>query len=883
MSAYQVLNGKSQFLDFNGRPLAGGFVHFYIPNTSTPKNTYQDQAGTVLNTNPVRLDAAGRATIWGTGLYRQVVNDTFGNLIWDQVTDSAASASLMAQVPIAVNSIGALRAQSKANYSQVSVLGYYTPGDGGGGLYYLDSSDTTSSDNGGTIIVAADGGRWKLATTGSISVAQFGLKGDGSDETTGLTNVITVTATAGLTLDWPMGKTYSFTNIFCAVAGGAFHWTGTPKLTQLATRNAAANGLELDGIQSATLTLIATALSQSNVITISDGTQVAPGNTIRLLTDRLAYGDHRFDPNNCLGQLVKVASVSGNIVTLEDPLVFDLPVSTITTGTAQGGTSGTITLSASDPSTAAQLNNYLLTITAGTGAGQTRYINTYNPTTKVVDIGTTYTGFPQAPWTTIPDATSQYSVTATCQALVMQTASARLSGLEIQGYPASGVAVRGVQISYCDSPVIENSKISGFSNHALYTYHNYRPKVIGNTFTGANYVTPGGGGLGYGLFTLGNFGQIVSSNTADNCHTGFDSDNGEMYLLREGNTVTGGGLTYDGNQFWPQNANYPNSGISSHTGSFYITDIGNQICDVYNSMQKGFGQTFQGNTIRGRVWFCVEASYCTSVTYIGNTYEDGMTVDPSSGMNGDVNGDDGPQMVSNFSNRAIAFLGIRQATLVPNATIVAKGNRAKSPNQSFAYVTNPTPTGNPWSLTLTENDVSCVTEQPQIMAVLKHDGTAVPSIQNLIVYNNLIRVGGAILGGIKADNINKYPFIDALTPSGPMTIQTGLNQWLCTIPPNTVCPVPVPNGGGQLVYKLTIFEKLFAVTNYFSGIIQVGNSTPILTVGNSGVAFRIDTPSGTTGTAGDLNVWPRASDNLWINNLTPTAGKFVVSVESDFS
>jgi microcystin-dependent protein len=88
-----IPNGKATFLDQNGKPLTSGTVDFYIPNTTTRKTTYQDIDGTTPNTNPVVLDAAGRAIIWGTGNYRQVVKDKVGNLIWDVVTSAAGSGS----------------------------------------------------------------------------------------------------------------------------------------------------------------------------------------------------------------------------------------------------------------------------------------------------------------------------------------------------------------------------------------------------------------------------------------------------------------------------------------------------------------------------------------------------------------------------------------------------------------------------------------------------------------------------------------------------------------------------------------------------------------------------------------------------------------------
>ena len=82
-----------------------------------------------------------------------------------------------------VNNIAALRALLKTGSPSAFALGYYTKGDGGGGEFYYDNQDTTSADNGGTIIVANDGGRWKPVNIDHVTLAQFGVKGDGSDDT----------------------------------------------------------------------------------------------------------------------------------------------------------------------------------------------------------------------------------------------------------------------------------------------------------------------------------------------------------------------------------------------------------------------------------------------------------------------------------------------------------------------------------------------------------------------------------------------------------------------------------------------------------------------------------------------------------------------------
>jgi hypothetical protein len=126
MTATLLQNAKQQFFDSNGRPLAGGSVYFYIPNTSTFKNTWQDEGKTTLNTNPVVLDASGEAIIYGDGQYRQVVNDVHGNLIWDQLTDSPALNSELQTLSTQVQALTA----GLAAPSGSSQIGFIQAGSG---------------------------------------------------------------------------------------------------------------------------------------------------------------------------------------------------------------------------------------------------------------------------------------------------------------------------------------------------------------------------------------------------------------------------------------------------------------------------------------------------------------------------------------------------------------------------------------------------------------------------------------------------------------------------------------------------------------------------------------------------------------------------------
>lgn len=92
-------NGEQTFVDQNGKPLAAGCVYFYVPGTATPKDTYANPEGTAANTNPVNLDLAGRAVIYGVGTYRQVVVKApclpSGEQVWDQLTADPSSSAVI--------------------------------------------------------------------------------------------------------------------------------------------------------------------------------------------------------------------------------------------------------------------------------------------------------------------------------------------------------------------------------------------------------------------------------------------------------------------------------------------------------------------------------------------------------------------------------------------------------------------------------------------------------------------------------------------------------------------------------------------------------------------------------------------------------------------
>lgn len=84
--------------DDNGRPLVAGRLYTFENGTTTPAPTYQDAAGTILNTNPILLDGRGEAVIFlqPDQVYTFVLRNRVDSLIWSQnsVAGTVSSASL---------------------------------------------------------------------------------------------------------------------------------------------------------------------------------------------------------------------------------------------------------------------------------------------------------------------------------------------------------------------------------------------------------------------------------------------------------------------------------------------------------------------------------------------------------------------------------------------------------------------------------------------------------------------------------------------------------------------------------------------------------------------------------------------------------------------
>jgi hypothetical protein len=107
--------------DQDGNPLSGGKLYTFEAGTTTPKATYTDNTENTPLANPVILDAAGRAVVWGSGSYKIEVRDSNDALIRtvDNITTFSTSSGSVIPSANAAGTVDAITADYTPNISLV--------------------------------------------------------------------------------------------------------------------------------------------------------------------------------------------------------------------------------------------------------------------------------------------------------------------------------------------------------------------------------------------------------------------------------------------------------------------------------------------------------------------------------------------------------------------------------------------------------------------------------------------------------------------------------------------------------------------------------------------------------------------------------------------
>lgn len=114
---------RAQIADVAGRPYIGALFYFYAAGTSTPLATYSDAALTVPLPQPVVTNAAGilPAVYTPAGLYKVIVTDSSGVLIWSQDNIDPAVSTSLGAIAVANGGTGATTAaNARANLGAAS-------------------------------------------------------------------------------------------------------------------------------------------------------------------------------------------------------------------------------------------------------------------------------------------------------------------------------------------------------------------------------------------------------------------------------------------------------------------------------------------------------------------------------------------------------------------------------------------------------------------------------------------------------------------------------------------------------------------------------------------------------------------------------------------
>lgn len=178
---------NKQEFDNNGNPLSSGTIESYEAGTSTNKDTFTNSVGDVANTNPIVLDANGRASIWlETGSYKFITKDSLGNIISTVDNITGGASNVFGSTVISVSTNTNVTSTFLNNFISctatltLSLLDGATAGEGfifvakndGLGLVTIDPDGADTIDGESTIvlnpqawsIVVSDGTNWKTLT-----------------------------------------------------------------------------------------------------------------------------------------------------------------------------------------------------------------------------------------------------------------------------------------------------------------------------------------------------------------------------------------------------------------------------------------------------------------------------------------------------------------------------------------------------------------------------------------------------------------------------------------------------------------------------------------------------------------------------------------------
>ena len=350
-----------QLLDNNGDPLSGGKLNFYSTGTSTPKDTFSDDALTTANANPVVADSAGRfADIFlESGTYKVVLTDSLDVVIWtaDPVTGSLGSSGAVDTITTGytvtlADATKVLAVDATAGDVTITLLASATAGDG----FALTVIKTDTSIN--TVTIDGNGAETIDGVATLVLTAQYQGAGIRSDASNWLTTTRYSPSPSGA-----KGPDIASAATIVIPNGFYFDITGTTGITAITVAAERYFVLQFDGVVLLThhatnlnlpagvnyttkagdrLLCFATAASQVHVVSIESGGGLPRGYKSGMRVSNGTDTDHDIDIT--AGER-RSADDSEDIVLSAMTKQGD---ATWSAGTAAGGLSSSLTALAND-------------------------------------------------------------------------------------------------------------------------------------------------------------------------------------------------------------------------------------------------------------------------------------------------------------------------------------------------------------------------------------------------------------------------------------------------------------------------------------------------------------------------------------------------------
>lgn len=212
------------------------------------------------------------------------------------------------------DSVAQLRVADLIPTQLAVTMGYYTPNDGGHGAYCIRPALVSDVDDGGSIIILDNGYVAELITEGTVSVKQYGAKGDGvTDDTSAVTKAVN----SGHAVYVPKGH-YIITSAITNTIGLTMYGDGDESIIDYDASVSSGIGFSVGGSVTKISDISNVSIGDVTVTFSSDpGLSVGDVFCIYNPTDS-SWSNHRTYYR--AGEWCEVVGVSGTTITISNPL-----------------------------------------------------------------------------------------------------------------------------------------------------------------------------------------------------------------------------------------------------------------------------------------------------------------------------------------------------------------------------------------------------------------------------------------------------------------------------------------------------------------------------------------------------------------------------------